>query len=346
MKISSTSRRASRSVSGPKSVIERSTRSAIDRRRSTSGSSSPSRATRWYSSTARRPRPGPRRGRLRAAAGAARSARARRAGSRRTRRRSLRHRRPARATRTARPVGARATRGRSGRTRNGEVRERGDAGRERPAWDELAVHAARSTRRSVGTNVRLAGVNVREISPVISARRYRSVGARFTTRCTRRRGPAAERGDPSEQAGDTDRVGRTDADEHAPSAIDRTSDLDPGHARRPRRAPATGPGRAAPSDVEHLARPDLRGRGQAREPAHHVERRVARCERARPRRRRGRARPRRSRCAGWARSPARAVPRSTTPARRRRRARRPRREPRAPRPAERDLGGAAARRAR
>ena len=52
MKISSTSCRAMRSVSGPKSMMERSTRSAMTVGES-KGSSSPSRATRSYSSTAR-----------------------------------------------------------------------------------------------------------------------------------------------------------------------------------------------------------------------------------------------------------------------------------------------------
>ena len=51
-KISSTSRRAMRSVIGPKSVIDRSTRSTMTDG-DTSGSSSPSRARRSYSSTAR-----------------------------------------------------------------------------------------------------------------------------------------------------------------------------------------------------------------------------------------------------------------------------------------------------
>ena len=51
-KISSTSRRARRSVNGPKSVTERSTRLTIVAG-SPSGNSSPARARRWKSSTAR-----------------------------------------------------------------------------------------------------------------------------------------------------------------------------------------------------------------------------------------------------------------------------------------------------
>ena len=177
-----------RSVIGPKSVIERSTRSTMTDGEM-SGSSSPRRARRSYSSTARN----------------ASTRTSSRSPSGRSWRRSIRantsRRIPSYAsTVTAPPPSdARSTRDEPRlvrRTRRSARPERAARGTARcasaatpvvngPRGTSCPVHAARSTRRSVGTNVRLAGVNVREISWVSSARWYRSVGARFNTRCTR-----------------------------------------------------------------------------------------------------------------------------------------------------------------
>ena len=126
MKISSTSRRARRSVSGPRSVIERSTRSTITDGDDERELLTEARQALVLVDRAAAPRPAPRRGRRRAAAGAARSARGRRGGSRRTRRPSSR--RTASGVRDRRP---RATW--AGATRDGDLRERGHAGGERAA---------------------------------------------------------------------------------------------------------------------------------------------------------------------------------------------------------------------
>ena len=296
MKISSTSRRAMRSVIGPKSVIERSTRSTMTDG-STSGSSSPSIARRVVlvdravhldphlvevavgtELASLDPRqhvaPDP-------VVRVDGHARLRPPGAARPRRTG--------AASAASDRGRAATPARTGRTSCAVPRRRFDAAVGR---DEREARG-RERALDLGRGARRAGT---DRSAPDSTRGARRAGRR-----------PRDIGDPSEQAGDTDRVRG-----HRPrrprrrsparaSSVDDDRGLDH-HLRR------SHDGRS--HDVEHVARPDLRDRGQAREPADTSSERGAGPAQRDDRvveRRRGRARPRRWRCGGWARARGRAA---------------------------------------
>ena len=234
MKISSTSRRATRSVSGPRSVIERSTRSAIAPG-ATSGSPSPSRARRWYSSTAR----------------STSSRTSSRSPSGRSRRRSIAREHvaadrvvgvvvmphaPARAHACGAP-GACAPPG-GGDTAAREVRERRPA--ERASSDELAVprrgvDAAidRETRSPRARTARRSRVDLGASEPL--GRRPVEDHVDGHTPRTAASGAASER----EQAGDADRSRRSRRRrQYAASTVTaRAISIRRAH-RRPRRRPA------------------------------------------------------------------------------------------------------------